>query len=53
MYEMWKRQQVHEEVREMRSAEVFVNFFGKLRKPHLGGHNMVRRMDRQGEVLIW
>ena len=31
----------------------FCHFFGKLRKPHLGGHNMVRRMDRQEEVLIW
>ena len=20
---------------------------------HLGGHDLVRRMDRQGEVLIW
>ena len=28
-------------------------FFGKWRKQHLGGHDMVRRMDLQGEVLIW
>ena len=24
-----------------------------LGKRHLGGHDLVRRMDRQGEVLIW
>ena len=27
--------------------------FGKWEKRHLGGHDLVRRMDRQGEVLIW
>ena len=27
--------------------------FGKWKKRHLGGHDLVRRMDRQGEVLIW
>ena len=27
--------------------------FGKWRKRHLGGHDKVRRLDRQGEVLIW
>ena len=26
---------------------------GKWRRRHLGGHDLVRRMDRQGEVLIW
>ena len=26
---------------------------GQRGKLHLGGHDMVRRMDRQGEVLIW
>ena len=26
---------------------------GRWRKRHVGGHDMVRRMDRQGEVLIW
>ena len=24
-----------------------------LRRRHLGGHDLVRRMDRQGEVLMW
>ena len=27
--------------------------FGKWGKRHLGGHDLVRRMDNQGEVLIW
>ena len=26
---------------------------GTWRKQHLGGHDMARRMDRQGGVLIW
>ena len=26
---------------------------GKWRRRHLGGHDLVRRMDRQGEVLMW
>ena len=26
---------------------------GKMERRHLGGHDLVRRMDRQGEVLIW
>ena len=26
---------------------------GKRRERHLGGHDLVRRVDRQGEVLIW
>ena len=26
---------------------------GKWRRRHLGGHDLVRRMDRQGEVSIW
>ena len=26
---------------------------GKWRRRHLGGHDLVRRMDRQGEVLTW
>ena len=26
---------------------------GKWGKRHLGGHDLVRRLDRQGEVLIW
>ena len=26
---------------------------GKWRKRHVGGHDLVRRVDRQGDVLIW
>ena len=26
---------------------------GKWVKRHLGGHDLVRRVDRQGQVLIW
>ena len=26
---------------------------GKWRRRHLGGHDLVRRLDRQGEVSIW
>ena len=29
------------------------NRYEKWRSFHLGCHNLVRRMDRQGEVLIW
>ena len=29
------------------------NNWGKWRRRHLGGHHLVRRMDRLGEVLIW
>ena len=28
-------------------------FLETLGKRHVGGHDLVRRMDRQGEVLIW
>ena len=28
-------------------------FLGKWVKRHLGGHDLVRKVDRQGEVLIW
>ena len=27
--------------------------FGKCGKRHLGGHDLVRRVDRQGQVIIW
>ena len=53
MYEMWKRQQVHEDARQMSRAKILGKEFGKWRKRHMGGHDMVRRVDRQGDVLIW
>ena len=28
-------------------------FFGKWRKRHLGGHDLLRRKGKQGEILIW
>ena len=37
----------------MHRAKVPVKILGKWRKRQLGGHDLVRRMDRQGEVLIW
>ena len=42
MYEMWKRKQTHKDARKMYR-----------RRRYLGGGDLVRRMDRQGEVLIW
>ena len=53
MQEVWKRQQVHENAKKMHKAEVPVRKSGKWRKRHLGRHDLVRRVDRQGEVLIW
>ena len=53
MYEMRKRKQTHENARHMRWTKILVQKLGKWRTRHLGGHDLVRRMDRQGEVLIW
>ena len=53
MSEMWKSQQVHEDARKMYRAEILGKALGRWRKQHVGGHDMVRRMDRQAEVLIW
>ena len=52
MREVWKRQQVHEDARNMHRAKTLVPKNGKWFKRHLGGHDVVR-LDRQGEVLIW
>ena len=43
---MWKRKQIFEH------AKILVKKFGKWGRRHLGGHDLVRRMDKQGEVLI-
>ena len=53
MHEVWKRQQEHEDARNMHRANILVNKCWKNGEGHLGGHDLVRRMDRQGEVLIW
>ena len=54
MHEVSKRQQVHEDARKMHRDKILVKNFEKKKrgKRHLGGHDPVRRMDRQGEVLI-
>ena len=52
MQEVWKRQQVHEDASVMHRAKVPVKNFGKLGKLHLRGHDVVRRMSRQGGVVI-
>ena len=33
--------------------EYMLENVGKSRKQHLGSHDLVRRVDRQGEVLMW
>ena len=48
-----KRQQIREHARKMHRTKISVTKFGKWRKRHLGGDDLVRRMDRQGEVQIW
>ena len=44
---------MHEDARKMHRTKILVGNFWKMGKRHLGGHDFVRRMDRQGEVLIW
>ena len=53
MYEMWKRQSVHEDARKMHSAEVHVRKFGKIGMATSGRPRFGKRVDRQCEVLIW
>ena len=50
---MWEKQQTHEDARKMRRPKNFVKKIGKWRKRHFGGHDLVRRKEGQGEVLIW
>ena len=42
-----------EDARKMYRTNIFVKKLGKWRRRHLGGHDLVRRMNRQGEVSIW
>ena len=53
MYEVWKRKQIYEDARKVHGTKIHVKKIGKMRKAPSGGHDLVRRMDRQGEVLIW
>ena len=50
MYEMWKRKQIYEGARGPRFLSKKLE---KWRRRHLGGRDLVRRMDRQGDVLTW
>ena len=43
--------QMHEDARKMYRTKILVEKFGKWGRQHLGGHDLIRRMDRQGEVL--
>ena len=42
--EVWRKEQLHEDARNMHRTNIFVRIFC---------HDLVRRMDRQVEVLIW
>ena len=52
MYEMWKRKQIHEDARKMNITKIPDKKLGIMGRRQLGGHDLVRRTDRQGEVLI-
>ena len=53
MHEMWNMLEIFGITCNMHRAEVLVRNFGTWRKRHLGGHDLVTRVDIQGEVLIW
>ena len=46
---------MHGDVKKMHRTKIFVVFFlvRKWKKRYLRGHDLVRRVDRQEEVLIW
>ena len=51
---MWKRKQTYEDAQVRCTGPKFLSkSLSKWRRRYLGGHDLVRRMDRQGEVLIW
>ena len=52
-YEMWRRKQIKIDARRMHRTKILVKKLEKWERRHLGGHDLVRRMDRQGEVMIW
>ena len=53
MYEMWTRKQIHENAWKKHRTKNLIKKSGQWRRRHLGGHDLVRRMDGQGEVMIW
>ena len=57
MHEMWKRQQVHEDAKEMCRTETLGDNFkaqnGKMGKAACAKTRTTRRVDSKGEVLIW
>ena len=49
-----RKKQIQEDARKMHPTTFFVDFFfWKNGRRHLEGHDLVRRMDRQGQVQIW
>ena len=44
---------IFEDARIMYRTKNVVKKFGILGRRYLGGHDLVRRMDRQGVVLVW
>ena len=52
-YRCMNMQQVHEDATKKYRTKILVEKIGKWGKRHLGGHDLVRRLDGQGEVLIW
>ena len=53
MYGMRKRKQIYEDARKMSRTKFLSESVEKWRRRHLEGHDLERRMDRQGEVLTW
>ena len=53
VHEVWNTQQIYEDARKMHRTKIVSGNIGKWRKRQLGGPDLVIRMDRQGEVLIW
>ena len=53
MYEMWKGKQNMKMSGNCTGPRFLSKGLGTWRRRHLGGHDFVRRVDRQGEVLIW
>ena len=53
MHEVWKSSKYMKVPGKCTGPKCLSSCFGKWKKRHLGGHDLVRRMDREGEVLIW
>ena len=50
--EMWKRKHIHKDAGKRSRPNSYQKVW-KMGRRHLGGRDPVRRIDRQGEVLIW